>query len=73
MMKNITFSADDRIIDMARKKARQHNTTINELFKQWLVSYTKEKGLLNEYDNFINNIDYAHSGRSFSRDELNER
>lgn len=71
-MKNITLSADDVIIENARKKALKNNTTLNALFREWLISYTNNAKSANELDNFLNQLNVK-SGRSFSRDELNER
>jgi hypothetical protein len=73
MLKNITFNTDDRIIDLARKKAAKSNTTLNVLFRQWIISYAKDSNLADELDIFLENTNYISAGRSFSRDELNER
>lgn len=73
MLKNITFSADDRMIEIARKKAKQQNKTLNEVFRQFLLSYSKEADLLSSFDEFINSTKHISSGRKFSRDEFNER
>lgn len=72
MLKNITFSADKHIIEKARKKAIENNTTLNELFREWLYSYSKNKNS-KDFENFINMVSYAKAGRRFTRDELNER
>jgi hypothetical protein len=71
-MKNITLSADDVVIENARKKALKNNTTLNALFREWLSNYVNNAKSANELDNFLNKINVK-SGRSFSRDELNER
>jgi hypothetical protein len=71
-MKNITLSADEIIIENARKKAIENNTTLNVLFREWLNGYVNSKSA-NELDNFLTNLDNVKSGRRFSRDELNER
>ena len=42
-MQNITFSADERLIEEAREKARERNTTLNEEFRRWLESYVDRK------------------------------
>ena len=73
MLKNITLSADEKLIDLARKKAINNNTTLNELFRQWLANYSIEKGLSADLDQFLAQTSYSASGRSFSREELNER
>lgn len=41
-MKNITFSAENSLIDQARALARLRGTTLNEAFRDWLASYTRE-------------------------------
>jgi hypothetical protein len=38
-MKNITLSADEALIEGARRRARAENTTLNNLFRQWLERY----------------------------------
>jgi hypothetical protein len=38
-MRNITLSADERLIEEAREKARQEHTTLNEQFRRWLADY----------------------------------
>lgn len=71
-MKNITLSADELIIENARKKALSNNTTLNALFREWLACYVNSSKSANELDEFLNQLNVK-SGRSFSRDELNER
>lgn len=73
MLKNITFSAEEKLIESARKKARNNNTTINTVFRQWLSVYAKEQGLISELDNYLDKTAYVNSGRSFTRDEYNQR
>ena len=35
-MRNITLSADEKLIEAAREKARARYTTLNEEFRRWL-------------------------------------
>lgn len=35
-MKNITFSADEHMIELAREEARKRKTTLNQLFRDWI-------------------------------------
>ena len=73
MLKNITLSADEKLIKKAREKAQREHTTINENFRKWLKRYfTSDMHKFNN-DDLMNTLDYAHSGRKFTRDELNER
>ena len=40
-MKNITLSADEKLIQTARERARAEHTTLNELFRNWLKDYVQ--------------------------------
>ncbi|MBM3705161.1 MAG: antitoxin [Actinobacteria bacterium] len=73
MLKNITFTADEKVIETARRKALNNKTTLNILFNKWINSLIKNRYLSSELDLFISKVSYASSGRSFSREELNER
>ncbi|HKL31217.1 MAG TPA: hypothetical protein VJ919_01715 [Tangfeifania sp.] len=73
MLKNITFSAEKDLIDKAREKAQSEKTTLNVVFRRWLKQYTGKKNVNNEIDMVMESVDYAKSGKKFSRDEFNER
>ena len=74
-MRNITLSADERLIDAARERARAEHTTLNELFRRWLSDYTQRQAQAERALAVADRIaSYASSGgRKFSRDEMNER
>jgi hypothetical protein len=73
MLKNITLSADSEVIRLARQKAAQERTTLNERFRQWVTRYAKT-GLQGEtYDGVMKKVGYAKPGRAFTREEMNER
>ena len=38
-MRNVTLSADEDLIGVARKLAASAQTTLNEQFRQWLAHY----------------------------------
>ena len=73
MLKNITLSADPKIIQKAREKAQRDNTTLNAQFRQWLERYVAANMQAAAYDNLMHSMCYANAGKHFSRDELNER
>ena len=74
-MKNITFSADERIIDKARQHARQKNTTLNDAFRVWLAEYVgngQDKG--DVIQRALEEIgDSFHTHGPYTRDEMNAR
>ena len=72
-MKNITLSADERLIRSAREKARKEKTSLNALFRRWLGHYTGKDKPAMVYEELMERLSYARSGRKFSRDEMNER
>lgn len=73
VMKNITFSADEHLIEQARDRARSQHTTLNEAFREWLVRYTSKPSSAKEISALMKRLKYVDVGRHFSRDELNER
>ncbi len=75
VVKNITLSADERLIEAARRKARAANRTLNDEFRRWLEAYTAGTERATEAEVVMEQIlMYAGTGgRRFSRDELNER
>jgi hypothetical protein len=74
-MKNITLSADERLIEAARQRAREEHTTLNEVFRRWLTEYTQRKEQAERAMAVIRDIQrYASSGgHKFTRDEMNDR
>jgi predicted lipase len=72
-MKNITLSADERLIQLAREKAMKNKKTLNALFREWLTRYVKEGKHVNNYATMMEKFDYVSVGKHFDRDELNER
>jgi hypothetical protein len=73
MLKNVTLSADAELIRMARDKARQERTTLNETFRQWLARYVRKGGETTEYDVIMARLDYVGPGGHFTREDMNER
>lgn len=73
MSRNITLSADEALIERARARARQQQTSLNAVFRQWLESYAAEMDARESYEGLMARLDQVHTGRSFTRDEMNER
>jgi hypothetical protein len=72
-MKNITFSADEGLIRKARERAAADNTTLNEEFRSWLEKYVERPRSGEAFTLLMDRLAYVKPGKSFSRDELNER
>ena len=72
-MKNITFSADETRIELAREVARSENRTLNDAFREWLEQYGSRRATRDEIKALFERLKYADAGRKFTRDEMNER
>lgn len=73
MLQNVTFSAEAKLIEQARKKATIEHTTLNAQFREWLSRYVQQTRSKQEYRFLMKELAYADAGRRFTRDELNER
>jgi len=74
-MRNITFSADERLIDAARDRALRERTTLNEEFRRWLQAYALRENRAQAAMATISELQASlrTGGRRFTRDEMNER
>jgi hypothetical protein len=74
-MRNITFSADEKLIEAARDRAREQRTTLNEEFRRWLAQYAGKDRRVAEAMTVIRDMQkYVRTGgKRFTREELNER
>ena len=74
-MRNITLSADDKLIEAARARARAEHTTLNQQFRLWLLDYTRRREQTQRAMDVIADMQRTVStgGRKFNRDEMNER
>ena len=75
-MRNITLSADEKLIDAAREEARRRRTTLNAEFRVWLGQYAPDQQgerRVRDYRRFMDATTEVAAGRRFSRDEMNAR
>ncbi len=72
-MKNITLSADARLIELAREQARARKSTLNALFREWLEEIAGREKRRSEIAVLFQRMDEFHSGGPFTRHEMNER
>ena len=74
-MKNITLSADEKLIADARRRATAENTTLNAVFRQWLDDYVGRRRQAEKAMATIHELQaaYGTGGRKFTREEMNER
>ncbi len=74
-MKNITLSADENLIEAARRQAISEHTTLNQQFRLWLENYVRHEQRTAEAMDVIRELQRSifTGGRTFTRDEINER
>ena len=73
-MKNVTLSADEALIESARRRAESEHTTLNNLFREWLARYAGAPRLsADEVRKTAASVSYFRAGRRFTREERNER
>jgi len=74
MLKNITLSAEEDLIEKARAVAASENRTLNQVFREWLEQYQSRADSAIEYRNVMERLSHIQPGTGhFSRDELNSR
>jgi len=77
MTKNITLSANEKLIELARGRAQKRHTTLNAEFRLWLEQYVSEdhegKNRVHAYRRLMKSLANVKPGRRFTRDDLNER
>lgn len=73
-MKNVTLSADEQLIEQARRTAKAQHKTLNQAFREWLAEYTRRESDQKAIDGLYKRLSYVDSGgRKYSREEMNER
>lgn len=72
-VKNITFRADEGLIEQARSIARSQGKTLSEMFREWLRQLTCQSGDETEVMSLMRRMRHVKAGRRFTRDETNRR
>ena len=74
MARNITFTADEALIEEAREASRADHTTLNAQFKIWHEQYARKQWAARAMQTVERLRGYVRTeGRKFSRDDMNER
>ena len=72
-MKNITFSADEKLLERARLRAMEQKTSLNVVFRQWLARYAGSNSPDDDYKRLMKQLKDVDAGRKFTREEMNAR
>jgi hypothetical protein len=73
MLKNVTLSAEQELIEAARDRAHRERTTLNNAFREWLARFASRNDNGAEYRKLMRSLKHISAGKKFSRDDFNER
>ncbi len=73
MIRNITLSAEEELIEQAREVARQRKSSLNREFRAWLDRYVGRRDAGQEYEKLMERLDYVKLHPPYTREEMNER
>ena len=73
LVKNITLSADENLIEQARLVAQARHKTLNAAFREWLEQYAAQSGGGAAVDALMRRLSHVRSAGPYTRDEMNER
>ncbi len=74
-MQNVTLSAEKQLIEKARAVAGQRHTTLNQMFRDWLLTLDTGSSRVQRHRAFMSEVARTATPgkRHFSREEMNER
>ena len=73
-MRNITLSADENLIEEARRRAVAQDTTLNAQFRLWLEDYVGRDRQAAQAMRTVRELrGKLRVGRKLTREEMNER
>jgi predicted secreted Zn-dependent protease len=76
-MKNITLSADEKLIAGARAYAQAHGTTLNEMIREYLKAVTSRRDPNEVADEFVRlareQAGCSEEGWRFNREQIHKR
>jgi len=73
-VRNITLSADENLIEAARRRAAAQRTTLNAQFRLWLADYVGRERHAAQAMRTVRELrGKLRVGRKLTREEMNER
>ena len=73
-MRNIILSADENLIEAARRRAATQRTTLNAQFRLWLADYVGRERQAAQAMRTVRDLQgKLRVGRKLTREEMNER
>ena len=73
MVKNVTLTVEENLLERARAKAGAQHKTLNTLFREWVGQYVgASKNRSESYQVLMKKLHHVRAGRAFTREEMNE-
>ncbi len=74
MIKNVTLTLEEGVLEKIRAKAAAQHKTLNHLFREWAAQYVGVgRNRSEQYQALMKKIGYNRINRKLTRDEMNER
>lgn len=73
VLKNITLSAEETLLQKARARAAAEHKSLNAVFRAWIAQYARQGARLHSYRAMMRQIGRVNTGGPFSREEMNAR
>lgn len=73
MNTKITFTAEESLIERARRVAQSRHKTLNAEFRNWLREYASQDENAATIETLMRHLKHVRSAGPYSRDELNRR
>jgi hypothetical protein len=73
IVKNITLSAEEHLIEQARLAARAQHKTLNAAFREWLEQFAAQAGGGAALNALMRRLRHVRSSGPYTRDSMNER
>lgn len=78
-MVQVTIALEEKVLETAERKARQQGTSVDELLRRYLESYTdlapksEQQEAIRSLLDLSSKVKSGSGGRRWTRDELHER
>jgi hypothetical protein len=74
-MKNITLSVNEEDLKKARSIARQRNTSLNTMFREWVkdITQTKDNNAESRLRSLWKDTNYLVVGKKLTREDMHRR
>ncbi len=72
MIKNLTLSVEDSLVNRARARAAREKRTLNAAFREWISRYAGVDRNYDQYKHLMKRFSYAKPKQDFTRGEEQE-